>query len=190
MNLRPVSALRAAAPVAALAIASLLARSLATPSPAPGASGRLDGSLDVVLAELPPPPPDAPPNLPAHGALVVDVESGGAGDQAGLREGDIIVEFENEPVRSAATLAGMIRREGEGSLVSIWVWRDGDRKWLGLTHLSGRVPRRVQQEELAALRAEVADLRDEVAALHDDVDSLRESVARLRPRRVARDSAR
>ena len=190
MNARPVSTLRAAAPAVALAVACVLALSFAAPSPAPGASEKLDGSLDVVLAELPPPPTHAPPNTPAHGALVIDVESGGAGDKAGLREGDIIVEFENEAVHSAATLAGMIRREGEGSLVSIWIWRDGNRKWLGLTHLTGRVPRRRQQEELAALRAEVADLRDEVATLHDDVEALREAVARLRPRRVLRDSTR
>lgn len=187
---RPLrSSVRAATPFAALVLLTALAVSLA---PAPRSAGdataattRREGSLDAVLAELPygPPDPDDPAR-PRRGALVLEVDPGGAGDRQGLREGDIIVEFEGQPVRTAYELAGAIRREGEGSLVSIHVWRNGRREWLGLATLSGRTPRLDLEQELAALREETAALRDEVAGLTEDVARLRDEVARLRPRRT------
>lgn len=203
MKPRPVSTVRAAAPILALVAALFL--TLAPTSSAPGAAEKRDGSLDITITEAPPPEHHGSDAPHPRGALVIGVETGGAGDRAGFIEGDLIIEFENHPVNSAAALAGMIRREGEGSHVSIWIWRDGSRKWMGLTKLSGVVPAaRIVEEtgalrdEVAALRAELAavhaevrdqraeigDLRDELAALHDDVDSLRAQVARLRPRRL------
>ena len=133
------------------------------------AAAQLDGSLDVVLGELPPGFFEDVEGAPRHGALVVEVLTGGAGDRKGLLEGDLIIEFEGEPVTSAFELAGRIRREGEGSLVSITVWRDGSRTWLGIARLSGRVPPVDLAGEVTALRDEVADLRDEVEALRQDL---------------------
>jgi S1-C subfamily serine protease len=133
------------------------------------AAPRRDGSLDVVFGDLPRHFGDGRVDAPRHGALVLEVLTGGAGDRKGMREGDVIVEFENQPVTSATELAGRIRREGEGALVSISVWRDGSRTWLGLARLSGRVPPGALEDEVAALRAEVAALRDEVAALREEV---------------------
>ena len=133
------------------------------------AAPRRDGSLDVALGELPWHFDGDRENAPLHGALVLEVLTGGAGDRKGLREGDVIVEFENQPVTSAFELAGRIRREGEGALVSISVWRDGHRTWLGLAQLSGRVPPGALEDAVAKLRADVASLRDEVAALRDEV---------------------
>ena len=199
---RPVSAVRAATPFVALVAALALVLPFA---PAPRAADRVDGSLDIALAEAPPYEHHEGPPAHPRGALVIGVETGGAGDRGGLIEGDLIIEFENHAVNSAAELAGMIRREGGGSHVSIWVWRDGSRKWMGLVQLSGHVPAaRIAEEngalrdEVAGMRAEVAALRvaigdqhaelgdvhAELAALHDDVDSLRAAVARLRPRRT------
>ncbi len=124
------------------------------------------------IIQQPPPDPDEPAR-PRCGALVLEVELGGAGDQKGLREGDIIVEFEGQAVRSALELAGWIRREGEGSLVSIHIWRDGRKSWLGNARLSGRAPRVVVEDELAALRDGVVALRDGVAASRDDIARFR-----------------
>ncbi len=168
---RPISFRRAPAPI--LSLLSALALLLAPAMPAlHAAPPQREGSLDVVLGELPPPALDEP-DRPLRGALVLEVELGGAGDQKDLREGDIIVEFEGQVVRSAWALAGWIRREGEGSIVSIHIWREGRKTWLGNARLSGRAPRVVVEDALAALHDEVAALRDEVAALREEIARLR-----------------
>ncbi len=186
---RPIrSSVRAATPFVALVVLAALAVSLAPalqPAGDAAAATRRERALDAVLAELPygPPDPDDPAR-PRRGALVLEVEPGGAGDRKGLREGDIIVEFEGRPVRAAYELAGAIRRKGEGALVSIHVWRDGRREWLGLATLSGRTRRLDLEQELAALREETAALRGELAGLSEEVAGLREEIARLGPRRT------
>lgn len=118
---------------------------------------------------------------------MLEVELDGVGDLKGLREGDIIVEFENRPVRSGIELTGDIRRAGEGTLVSIHVWRDGGKHWLGLVPLSGRAPRFAVEQELTALRDEVEALRDEVEALREEIDARAD---RLPPRRTPRPDPR
>ena len=150
-------------------VASLVVVLLSPPLLPLEAATQRDGSLDVVLGELPCAFFEGVPDAPPGGALVLEVLSGGAGDQKGLVEGDVIVEFEGEPVTSAFELAGRIRREGEGSMVSIKVWRDGRSSWIGIARLSGRTPPALFEDEVFALRSEVAALRDEVAGLREAV---------------------
>jgi len=70
--------------------------------------------------------------LPAgeYGALVIGVDEDGAAAKAGLQKGDVIVEFAEERVRSAAQLRRLIRETPTGRSVSLQVIRDGQARTL------------------------------------------------------------
>jgi len=77
---------------------------------------------DVVREDL------ATMKLPAEtGAVIEDVRSGGPADTAGLRKGDVAVEFDGEKVRSAAQLTRLVRETPAGRRVNATVLRDGRR---------------------------------------------------------------
>ncbi|MFN0174158.1 MAG: S1C family serine protease [Saprospiraceae bacterium] len=62
------------------------------------------------------------------GIQVQSVESGGSADKAGLRAGDIIVQFEGKPVDSIDTLHKVLDEASIGRSISLWVLRDGNLK--------------------------------------------------------------
>jgi serine protease Do len=64
--------------------------------------------------------------LPAglQGALVADLVPGGPAAEAGLRPGDVILEVNRQPVRSAQDVARAVEQAGERDLVLL-VTRDG-----------------------------------------------------------------
>ncbi len=62
------------------------------------------------------------------GIQVQSIESGGAADKAGLRIGDIIVQFEGKPVDSIDALHKVLDESSIGKLISLWVLRDGNLK--------------------------------------------------------------
>ncbi len=67
-------------------------------------------------------------NLPAHdgGAVVADVQSGSAADQAGLRQGDVIVGVGAHAVNSPDQAVSAIREAEQGNTsVALRVMRDG-----------------------------------------------------------------
>ncbi len=107
------------------------------------------------------------------GAYVIEIVDGGPADLEDLLEGDIITQFENHPVVSAAELNGRIRCEGAGSVVSVHVWRDGGETWLGLIKLAARPDPRIVGDTIAELRAEIEDLSaryEEQRALGEELD--------------------
>jgi serine protease Do len=57
------------------------------------------------------------------GAIIVQTESGGPADSAGLRENDIIVRFGEEEVVSAAQLVKELWKHEVGESVSVVFWR-------------------------------------------------------------------
>jgi len=64
------------------------------------------------------------------GARVVDVSDGSPAEKAGLREGDVILVFDGEAVRSVAHLARLVRETPPGREVSLELVRDGKRQTL------------------------------------------------------------
>lgn len=79
---------------------------------------------------------DAEPDKP-EGALVTRVYSGTPADRAGAREGDIVVEFDRERVRSATQLTRLIRETPAGRTVPMVVLRDTRRMDLRITPEAG-----------------------------------------------------
>lgn len=62
-----------------------------------------------------------------EGILVQDVTEGGAGEKAGLADGDIIVELDGEPVDSVADFRTRVAEKKPGAAVTLEIWRDGSR---------------------------------------------------------------
>lgn len=65
-----------------------------------------------------------------RGALVNRIEEGGAAQKAGIKVGDIIVEFNGEPINLYNELPPMVGTTPPGSKVKVKVFRDGDLKTL------------------------------------------------------------
>ena len=142
----------------------------------PAAAGSAPGDMGVVVTDL------SADELHAAGArcgvLVIDVAPGGPADREDIEEGDIIVEYEHEPVRSAAWLYGRIRRDGEGFLAGVTIRRDGSERWVGFVKLAARPAPPPTTDEL---EARFARLEDQVDALTARVEQLEQ--AREIPRR-------
>ncbi len=79
---------------------------------------------------------------PEQGALIMEpregldeetVVRGGPADQAGLRPGDVIVEFDDTPVRDANQLVTLIHTKAPGDRVQIRYVRDGEERTTVMT---------------------------------------------------------
>ncbi|HLP93462.1 MAG TPA: trypsin-like peptidase domain-containing protein [Saprospiraceae bacterium] len=69
--------------------------------------------------------------IPTKGGIQVQaVESGGPADQAGLRAGDIILQFEGRPVDTIDALHKALDESTIGRNISLWILRDGQLKSL------------------------------------------------------------
>ena len=77
-----------------------------------------------------------------RGALVSDVEPGSAAAQAGLRQGDVITEFEGRPVLEANAVRNQVAGAKPGSAVSMRVMRAGQEQ-----QISARVVERNSEHE-------------------------------------------
>ena len=60
-----------------------------------------------------------------EGALVSNVERGGAADKAGLRSGDVIRKLDGKPIVASGDLPAMLSIATPGDQVKLDVWRDG-----------------------------------------------------------------
>ncbi len=69
----------------------------------------------------------------AKGALVSDVKEDSPADQAGVKQGDIIVTYQGSPVEDAVALQRMVTRTAVGTKVPVRVIRDGHEKDLTVT---------------------------------------------------------
>lgn len=91
------------------------------------------GWLGVVIQDLSPELADQFEIADNKGALVNEVAAGGPAQQAGLRRGDVIVEFEGEKIGSWNELPRVVASAPVGTDVVVVVIRDGRRKKIGVT---------------------------------------------------------
>jgi serine protease Do len=69
----------------------------------------------------------------ARGALVSDLVKGGPAEQAGLKHGDIIVEFDRKEIKDSSDLPIQVARVPPGTAVQVKILRDGKETTLPLT---------------------------------------------------------
>lgn len=67
------------------------------------------------------------------GVKVDEVTDDSAADKAGLKEGDVVVEFDGERVRSARQFTRLVQETPDGRTVKIAVLRDGNKQTLEAT---------------------------------------------------------
>ena len=67
------------------------------------------------------------------GVLISGVESGGPADEAGLEDGDVIIEFAGKPISDPEALRDLARAAEPGEKVEVKVVRDGEIKTFTLT---------------------------------------------------------
>lgn len=108
----------------------------------------------------------------AGGAVIEEVDSDGPAATAGLKTGDVVVEYDGEKVRSARHLIRLIRESRGDRAVKMVVLRGGRRTDLTITPREGRV--RTFTFDGPALRGSLRDLRD----LGDDFGRLGRDLGR------------
>ena len=69
----------------------------------------------------------------ATGAVVAGVEAGSPAEDAGIKQGDVLVSIDDEAVRDAAAVTAAIRSHDPGDKVTIAVRRGGEEKMLTAT---------------------------------------------------------
>ena len=114
------------------------------------------GYLGVAIQDL---TPDLAKNFgmkESKGALISDVNSDSPAEQSGLKQGDVILEFQGAPVEDPAALQRLVTRTPVGSKATVKVLRDGHEKDVTVT--IGEQPDTVKM-------AKVEGEKDEHAAL-------------------------
>ena len=91
------------------------------------------GYLGVAIQNLTPGLAEAFKVNNDQGALVSSVTPGSAAAAAGLESGDVIVEFNGQPVQDASQLKLRVAESGPGATVPVVVMRNGERKTLTAT---------------------------------------------------------
>ena len=66
----------------------------------------------------------------AAGVRIDDVDPNSPAEEAGLREGDVVVEFDGERVRSARQFTRLVQETPDGRTVTIAVMRNGQKQML------------------------------------------------------------
>ncbi|WP_126580500.1 S1C family serine protease [Tengunoibacter tsumagoiensis] len=80
-------------------------------------------------------------NLPvSQGALVVEVTPGGSADKAGLKQNDVIVQINDQPVTGILSLGDILIAKNPGDTVSVKIWRGSQQKTVN--EVLGELPAR------------------------------------------------
>jgi len=97
-------------------------------------TGRVErGFLGVQIQDLTPSLAQAFKIERTNGALVADVTAGSPADAAGIKSGDVIVEFNGKPVENASQLKLHVAETAPGASVRVVVNRNGENKNLSIT---------------------------------------------------------
>jgi serine protease Do len=106
----------------------------------------------------------------SRGALVNEVKEGSPADQAGLKQGDVILEYQGTPVEDAVVLQRLVTRTPVGVKAPVKIFRDGRERELTIT--IGEQP---DQAKVARVETAERDVAFAGAAVQDlDRETARE----------------
>jgi serine protease Do len=69
----------------------------------------------------------------ASGAMIAGVNDGGPAAKAGLKPGDVVLTFNNEPVKEMRNLPRIVAETEIGKEVPVVIWRNGDQQTIQVT---------------------------------------------------------
>ena len=94
-------------------------------------SGKVErGWLGVSIQELTPDLAKSFHLTKNTGALIADVMKGGPGDTAGLKRGDVVLEYQGNKIDNATEFRNKVADTAVGDKVIMTIWRDGKEKKL------------------------------------------------------------
>lgn len=94
------------------------------------------------------------------GAKVDEVNPDSPAEKAGIKAGDVVVEYDGEKVRSARQFTRLVQETPEGRSVSIALLRDGKRQTVNATPESGRMTWNFDREPGAGSRVPEFHMRE------------------------------
>ncbi len=109
-----------------------------------------------------------------QGVLIIAIDPDSPADKEGLREGDIITEFEGQDVTAAYQVYGKIRQMRVGELARVRIWRDGTERATTLVQLGG-----IEYGTPASGGAADPELVDRMERLEREIVSLQHRVEAL-----------
>ncbi len=120
----------------------------------------------------------------SDGALVADVVSGSPAEQAGIKVGDIILEFDGQPVASAKDLSHLVGVANSADRVTVKVWRERklETRHVTLGRVGGPVPlghSDASSDEIGLTLAPLDEATRARLGLDDDLQGA--VVARIQP---------
>ncbi len=86
------------------------------------------------------------------GVKIDDVNPDSPAEKAGIKAGDVVVEFDGEKVRSARQFTRLVQETPEGRSVTIALLRDGKRQTVNATPETGRMTWNLEREPGAGNR--------------------------------------
>jgi len=66
------------------------------------------------------------------GALIAEVQNGGPADKAGLKKGDVVVSYQNQPVTDASAFRNDVANSAIGRQVQLGIWRNDKKQEVSL----------------------------------------------------------
>jgi S1-C subfamily serine protease len=95
---------------------------------------------------------DVDPKATSSGAKIDEVNQDSPAEKAGIKAGDIVVDYDGERVRSARQFTRLVQETPEGRSVAIGIMRDGKKQTLNATPETGRMTRNFGPEVDRAFR--------------------------------------
>jgi len=120
-----------------------------------------------------------------RGALIARAQEGAPAAAAGIRNGDVVLRFNNQDVREMRTLPRIVAETAVGAQVPVVVWRDGREETLTVT--LGELPSEVTPAATAPTQTPRSDRPIELSGLGLRITAL---TAELRERYRLRPEAR
>ncbi len=97
------------------------------------------------------------------GALISDISPGSPAEKAGLKRGDVVVEFDGEPIKEFTSLSKLVGMKAPGTSSKITVLRDGKRKDISVV-LGSMPDEQTPAESRRDEDVELSDITPDIAA--------------------------
>ena len=114
------------------------------------------------------------------GALISDISPGSPAEKAGLKRGDVVVEFDREPIKEFTSLSKLVGMTAPGTSSKLTVLRDGKRKDISV--VLGEMPGdKTAAESRQDEDIELSDITPDIAArfgIEDETGVLVTNVSR------------